>query len=65
MVVALLTKLMSSGEGRGEAVVFDYRAAPLGVAHGADIGHSKSVTGGGSTQVLDQTNSTVKGLDGC
>lgn len=55
MVLAGLTELMSGGEGRGQAVVFDHRAAPLGVAHGANICHAKSVTGGGSTQVLDQT----------
>lgn len=49
-----LTKLMSSGEGWGEAVVFDHGAAPLGVTHGADIRHAKSVTGGGSAQILEQ-----------
>lgn len=53
----MLTKLVSSGEGGGEAVVFDHRAAPLGVAHGANICHAESVTSGSSTQVLDTQKS--------
>lgn len=40
-----LTKLVSSGEGRWEAVIFNYRTAPLWVTHGADVCHAKSVTG--------------------
>lgn len=44
---------MSGGEGRGEAVVFDHRAAPLRVTHGANICHTESVAGGGSAQILD------------
>lgn len=47
-----VTELMSGGEGRGEAVVFDDRAAPLRVAHGANVCHAKSVAGGGSTKIL-------------
>lgn len=48
------TELMSSGESWRKAVVFDYRAAPLGVAHGANICHAKCVTGGGAAEVLDE-----------
>lgn len=49
---ALHTQLMGSGEGRGQPIVLDHRAAPLGVTHGAHVGHAQGVTGGGSTQVL-------------
>ena len=49
---ALHTQLVGSGEGRGQPIVLNHRAAPLGVAHGAHVGHAQGVTGGGSTQVL-------------
>lgn len=60
MVFAGLTELMGSGEGRRQAVVFDHRAAPLGVAHGAHIRHAKSVTGGSSTQVLGEKKEDIR-----
>lgn len=47
-----LTQLMSSSEGWREPIVFNHRAAPFGVTHGADVCHAKSVTGWGSTQIL-------------
>ena len=46
------TELVSGGEGGGQPVVLDHRAAPLGVAHGAHVGHAQGVAGGGSAQVL-------------
>lgn len=47
-----LTKLMSSGEGWRQTVVLDHGAAPLGVTHGADVRHAKSVTGRRAAQIL-------------
>lgn len=51
-ITASLTEFVRRGEGGGQAVVLDDGAAPLRVAHGANICHAKSVTGGSSTQVL-------------
>ena len=48
------TELVSCCEGRRKAVVFDHGAAPLGVAHGANVSHAESVTCGGSAQILNK-----------
>lgn len=47
-----LTEFVCSGEGRGQAVVLDDGAAPLGVAHGPDVRHPKGVAGGGPAKIL-------------
>lgn len=36
-----------------QPIILNYRAASVGVAHRADICHSKSVTRMGTTQVLE------------
>lgn len=43
---------MGGGEGALQAVVFDDRAAPLGVAHGAHVGHAQRVAAVVTTDVL-------------
>lgn len=60
-----VTELVSGGEGWGQAVVFNDRAAPLRVAHGANVCHAESVAGGGSTKILQKnSNTSEQGMGG-
>lgn len=61
-LLASLTKLMCHSEGCLQSVIFNNGTASLWVTHSAHIGHAKSVTGVGATQILESAKETKRTL---